>query len=80
MMGYESDCQQKLFYTNVNIAKRIPEDYILRKIRAAIDFDFIYSEVKDKYGYNGNESVPPSVILKMMLLLFLYNVRSEREL
>ncbi|CAB5123756.1 hypothetical protein D3OALGB2SA_3147, partial [Olavius algarvensis associated proteobacterium Delta 3] len=25
-------------------------------------------------------SVPPPVILKMMLLLVLYNVRSEREL
>ena len=28
----------------------------------------------------GNVSVPPPVILKMMLLLVLYNVRSEREL
>ena len=28
----------------------------------------------------GNVSVPPPVILKMMLLLILYNVRSEREL
>jgi transposase len=36
--------------------------------------------VKEKYGINGNESVAPPVILKMMLLLILYNVRSEREL
>jgi len=28
-----------------------------------IDFDFIYNEVKDKYGINGNESVAPPVIL-----------------
>ncbi|MBL7225406.1 MAG: transposase [Desulfobacteraceae bacterium] len=40
----------------------------------------IYDEVKDSYGYKGNVSVPPPVILKMMLLLILYNVRSEREL
>jgi len=79
MMGYESDGQQKLFY-NVNIEKRIPKDHILRKIKDKIDFNFIYTEVKDMYGYNGNESVPPPVILKMMLLLILYNVRSEREL
>jgi transposase len=45
-----------------------------------IDFDFIYNEVKDKYGINGNESAAPPVILKMMLLLIFYNVRSEREL
>ncbi|MGH7793208.1 MAG: transposase, partial [Thermodesulfobacteriota bacterium] len=36
--------------------------------------------MKDRYGYNGNESIPPPVILKLMLLLVLYNVRSEREL
>ena len=42
--------------------------------------EFIYKEVKDKYGSNGNVSVPPPVILKLMLLLVFYNVRSEREL
>jgi transposase len=52
----------------------------LRKIQEKIDFDFIYAEVKDTYGDNGNVSIPPPVILKMMLLLILYNVRSEREL
>jgi transposase len=49
------------------------------KNQAAHD-DFIYQEVRDKYGYNGNVSVPPSVILKLLLLLVFYNVRSEREL
>ena len=52
----------------------------MRKVKRHIDFDFIYNEVKDTYGFNGNESVPPPVILKMMLLLIFYNVRSEREL
>ena len=60
--------------------KRIRKNHPLRKIRELIDFDFIYNEVKGKYGYNGNESIPPPVILKLMLLLVLYNVRSEREL
>ena len=54
--------------------------HILRKVKRNIDFDFIYNEVKDKYGINGNESVAPPIILKMMLLLIFYNVRSEREL
>jgi transposase len=52
----------------------------LRKIQEKIDFDFIYGEVRDTYGDNGNVSIPPPVILKMMLLFTLYNVRSEREL
>jgi transposase len=80
MMGYESDTQSKLFYTHINIEKRIPTNHVLRRFKEIINFNFIYTEVKEKYGYNGNESIPPSVILKMMLLLVLYNVRSEREL
>ena len=79
-MGYQPKSQMKLFYYNVNIEERIPKNHIIRLIKEKIDFKFIYGQVKDKYGYNGNESVPPPVILKMMLLLMLYNVRSEREL
>jgi len=80
MMGYQPDYQHKLFVTGFNLGKRIRKDHILRKILKKIDFDFIYGEVKDSYGNNGNVSVPPPVILKILLLLVLYNVRSEREL
>ncbi len=80
MMGKQAGRQQKLFYSDVNIEERVPKRHILRKIKKAIDFDFIYEEVGDCYGTNGNVSVPPPVILKLMLLLILYNVRSEREL
>jgi transposase len=80
MMSYQSKFQPKLFYYDVNLGERIPQKHILRKIKERIDFDFIYAEVKDTYGTNGNLSVPPPTILKMLLLLILYNVRSEREL
>ena len=75
MMGHQSDYQHKFFITGFNLEKRIRDDHPLRKIREKIDFDFIYDEVKDFYGYKGNISVPPPVIVKMMLLLVLYNVR-----
>jgi transposase len=80
MMGYQPGFQPKLFYHQINLEQRVPKDHLLRKIQEKIDFDFVYAEVKDTYGDNGNVSIPPPVILKMMLLLVLYNVRSEREL
>ena len=80
MMGRQPPYQHKFFISGFNLDKRIRKDHILRKIAEKIDFDFIYEEVKDSYGINGNVSVPPAVILKMMLILILYNVRSEREL
>jgi transposase len=79
-MGRQPPYQHKFFVSGFNLDKRIRKDHILRKIAEKIDFDFIYEEVKDSYGINGNVSVPPAVILKMMLILILYNVRSEREL
>jgi len=80
MMGFQSDQQPKLFYPSINLEQRIPDQHVLRRIRSQVDFDFIYDEVRDRYGIKGNVSVPPPAILKMMLLLVLYNVRSEREL
>lgn len=80
MMGQQEGFQPKLFYHQINLERRVPEEHLLRKIRERIDFDFIYGEVRDTYGDNGNVSLPPPVILKMILLLALYNVRSEREL
>ena len=80
MMGRERPPQPKLFYTDFNLEGRVRKNHPLRKIAGVVDFDFIYKEVEDRYGINGNVSVPPPVILKLMLLLVLYNVRSEREL
>jgi transposase len=80
MMGFQNNNQHKMFISCFNLEKRVRENHILRKVSQKIDFDFIYEEVKETYGTKGNVSVPPPVILKLMLLLVLYNVRSEREL
>lgn len=79
MMGRQGSNQGSLFY-NFCIEDRVRKNHPLRKVAGLIDFDFVYDEVKDQYGANGNVSVPPPVILKLMLLLVFYNVRSEREL
>jgi DNA-directed RNA polymerase subunit RPC12/RpoP len=60
--------------------KRIRSDHPLRQIQQAVDFTFVRAEVTALYGDNGNESVDPAVILKMMFLLLFDNVASEREL
>jgi len=80
MMSRQPRPQPKLFYEGFSLEQRVPPHYPLRKIHQHIEFDFVYDEVETLYGTNGNPSVPPPVILKLMLLLVLYNVRSEREL
>ena len=80
MMGRQESLEGRVIYTTFSLEKRIRANHPLRKIDEVINFDFSYAEVKNKYGENGNVSVPPPVILKLMLLLVLYDVRSEREL
>jgi transposase len=69
-----------MFYPGLSLEQRVRPDHPLRQIKKLVDFDFIYQKVAPTYGVNGNVSVPPPVILKLMLLLVFYNVRSEREL
>lgn len=74
------DGQKEMFSYQVDLDRRIRADHPLRAIRAAIDFGFVRQAVAHCYGYNGQVSVDPEVILKLMFLLFLDNVKSEREL
>jgi transposase len=81
MMGRQAKGRQlKMFYQGFSLEQRVRPDHPLRQVKKLVDFDFIYQEVAPFYGVNGNVSVPPPVILKLMLLLIFYNVRSEREL
>jgi transposase len=80
MMGRQPPREAKLFYYGLCLEERVPPEHLWRQIRTAVDFDFTYDLVRERYGRKGNVSVPPPVILKLMLLLFLYDVPSEREL
>lgn len=80
MMKRESAPQGSLFHYAVNLEDRIPRDHELRHVSSVLNLEFVYSRVRDCYGVKGNVSVPPPVLLKLMLLLIFYNVRSEREL
>ena len=80
MIGVQGTQQGRLFHDGLELDRRVRRDHPLRRIEALIDFDFVYREVEDCYDDRGNVSVPPPVILKLMVLLVFYNVRSEREL
>ena len=79
MMG-EQKSEPQLFNYAVNLEKRVRANHPQRQVKAVIDFSFEREEVAHCYGRNGNDSVPPEVILKMMFLLFFDDIKSEREL
>ena len=80
MMGSRRKLEPKLFYTSVNLNERIPPKHLLRRLRDTLDLEFVRPAVADAYGVNGQESIDPIVLMKLMVLLFLENVSSERAL
>ena len=78
-MGHQEP-QKDLFSYRIDLDKRVRPDNPLRRIAEKIDFTFVRGEVAPFYGKNGNESVDPMIILKMMFLLFHDDIASEREL
>ena len=79
MMG-SREPQKQLWSYRVNLDKRVRSDHPLRKLNDLLKLDFVRQEVAKFYGIKGHVSEDPAVIMKMMLLLFLDDVRSEREL
>ncbi|MDB6031132.1 MAG: transposase, partial [Verrucomicrobiales bacterium] len=70
----ESRCYQ------VNLETRVREDNPLRLVNQVLDLSFVHPIVSGFYGTKGHPSLDPVVIVKLMLLLFLDTIPSEREL
>lgn len=79
MMGTHQP-QNELFNYQVNLDKRVRADHRLRRINGILDLSFVRPTVAPFYGHNGHVGTDPIILVKMMLLLFLDNVASEREL
>src|ERR1035441_4694742 len=65
----------------VSIEALVPSTHLLRKVDGAVDFGFIRDRVKHLYSEdNGRPALDPVVLFKLLLLGYLYGVRSERQL
>lgn len=79
MLTKETSHQTEMEF--ISIEELVPKDHLLRKIDRAIDFSFIYAKVEGLYcTNNGRPSVDPVVLFKMLMIGYLFGVRSERQL
>lgn len=79
MMTKRPDSGERWIYS-FSLDERVPGEHLLRKIKGAIDFDFIYDLVKDHYSHTGAPSIDPLVVFKLSLIGYLYDIKSERKL
>lgn len=58
----------------------VPQDHLLRKIDKAIDWNFIYELVEEKYSPDqGRPSIDPVMLIKLPFIQYLYGIRSMRQ-
>jgi transposase len=80
-MRGKADRQLPLFHT-FEVEDRIRADHPLRDIKQRTDriLDSLHDRFEAAYSTTGRPSVPPERLLKALLLMALYSVRSERQL
>jgi transposase len=76
------DIEQAAMFSYLTLERRIPADHPLRAIRRLTDraLGRISGELDKLYASTGRESIPPERLLRALLLMVLYSVRSERQL
>ena len=58
----------------------VPQNHLLRMIDKAIDWNFIYDLVQEKYSHdNGRPSLDPVMLIKIPFIQYLYGIRSMRQ-
>jgi len=58
----------------------VPQDHMLRVIDKAINWNFIYELVEEKYcPDNGRPSMDPVMLIKIPLIQYLYGIKSMRQ-
>ncbi len=78
MMGQQSR-KESLFYY-FRLEDQIPETHLLRQIDRYVDFSFVRDRLKSFYSQTGRPSIDPEVLLRLLLVGYLYGITSERRL
>jgi len=71
--------ESQLFY-QISLEQLVPPDHLVRYLAEVLDISWIRKATVAAYSHTGRTSIDPVVISKMMLLGFLYNISSERQL
>src|SRR5205814_954927 len=78
MMG-QHDRSESLFYY-FRIEDQVPQNHLLRFIDRYVSFDFVREKLRASYSETGRPSIDPEVLLRILLLGYLYGITSDRQL
>ena len=79
MLQGKKEFKQRIYY-NINLYSLVPEDHFLKRLQKLVSFDFVRDITKGYYSHTGKPSIDPVVLVKMLLVGYLFDIRSERKL
>jgi transposase len=78
MMGKHARSESLFYY--FRLEDQVAENHLLRLIDKHVDFVFVREQLKDSYSDTGRPSIDPELLLRILLIGYLYGVSSERRL
>jgi transposase len=78
MMGQHARAESLFYY--FRLEDQVAENHLLRLVDKHIDFGFVRERLKDSYSETGRPSIDPELLLRILLIGYLYGISSERKL
>jgi transposase len=79
MMGRSNQDQEQLFYS-FNLEAVVPDDHQVRAIAGVLDLSWLRTELAPYYSHTGRPSIDPELMIRMLILGYVFAIRSERAL
>ncbi|HTT46361.1 MAG TPA: IS1182 family transposase [Pseudolabrys sp.] len=79
MMGRQNNDQGHLFY-EFRLDEAVPDDHLVRRIDAVLDLSWVHAELAPHYPALGRPSVDPVLMVRMLIIGYVFALRSERLL
>src|SRR5256714_4694003 len=79
MMGRLKHAQGQLFYSFC-LEDVVPSDHRVREIAAVLDLSWVHGELAPYYSNLGRPSIDPVLMIRMLILGYVFAIRSERLL
>jgi transposase len=78
MMGEQAKSESLFYY--FKLEDHVPQSHLLRLIDCHVDFGFLRNRLRPLYSETGRPSVDPELMIRMLLIGYLYGITSERRL
>ena len=79
MIGRIGQDQGQLFYS-FNLEQVVPDDHLVRAIARVVDLSWVRAELAPHYSPIGRPSVDPVLMIRMLIVGYVFAIRSERAL